>query len=97
MLIPNIKEESEDNPKKFQNEFKAFNKRLGKHSAWFVALDNKKQWDLLFLWKNYKWTCSKNNQSISLKKFLRNIKSYRKFYVSIQRLRESTLNSILQK
>lgn len=96
-ILRKIMTESEDNSKKFQNEFEAFTKRLGKHSAWFNALDKKKQWDLLFLWKNYKWTCSKNNQSISLKKFLRNIKSYRKFYVSIQRLRESALNSILQK
>lgn len=106
MVLPNIfnrvkskliMTKSEDNPKKFQNEFEAFSKRLGKHSAWFNALDKKKQWDLLFLWKKHKWNCSRQKRSISLKNFLREIKTKRKFYVPIQKLRESTLNSILQK
>jgi hypothetical protein len=106
MVLPNIFNrhksnlivtESEDNPKKFQNEFEALKRRLGKHSAWFNALDKKKQWDLLFLWKNHKWICSKTNKSVSLKNFLREIRTKHKFYVPIQRLRESTLNSILQK
>jgi hypothetical protein len=106
MVLPNILNrkksdlivtESEYNPKKFQNEFDAFKRRIGKHSAWFNALDKKKQWDLLFLWKNHKWICSKNKKSASLKNFLREIRIKRRFYVPIQKIRESALNSILQK
>jgi hypothetical protein len=94
-LIVTENTEPVENSKKLKNEFEAFSKRMGKHSAWFSALDSKKQWDLLFLWKKHKWLKKKGAQSISLKKFLQDVKKTRKFYVPIQRLRESTLNKLL--
>jgi hypothetical protein len=95
LIVTEKNTEPVENPKKFQNEFEAFSKRMGKHSAWFSALDSKKQWNLLFLWKKHKWMKNKGGQSISLKKFLQDVKKTRKFYVPIQRLRESTLNKLL--
>ena len=87
-----------ENPKKFQREFQSFVKRLSgnKHEIWFLSLDPKKQWDLLFEWKSCKYHAKKNNQkSLSFKKFIHSIKFRRKFHVSKQKLRESALNKII--
>jgi hypothetical protein len=83
-----------DNPQKFQNEFESFRKRIGKNSSWFNALDTKKQWDLLFLWKKKKYTAKSTNTKVSLNKFLYEKRKSRQFFVSTQKLRESTLNNL---
>jgi hypothetical protein len=84
------------NPKKFQNEFESFKNRMGKHSAWFMALDEKRQWDLLFLWKEHKYNCKKTNIDPSLRGFICERKQKGKFFVSKQKLRESTLNQLIK-
>jgi hypothetical protein len=84
------------NPKKFQNEFESFKNRMGKHSAWFMALDEKRQWDLLFLWKEHKYKCKKTNIDPSLRGFICERKQKGKFFVSKQKLRESTLNQLIK-
>ncbi len=84
------------NPKKFQNEFESFKNKIGKHSAWFMALDEKRQWDLLFLWKEHKYKCKKINTEPSLRQFLCSKKQKGKFFVSKQKLRESTLNQLIK-
>lgn len=87
-----------ENPKKFQREFQSFVKKLSgnKHEVWFLSLDTKKQWDLLFEWKSYKYHVKKSNQkSVSFKKFIHSMRLRRKFRVSKQRLRESALNKII--
>jgi hypothetical protein len=83
-----------DNPQKFQNEFESFKKRMGKHSSWFNALDTKKQWDFLFLWKKQKHIAKSTNTQVSLKKFLYTKRKSRQFFVSTQKLRESALNNL---
>ena len=83
-----------DNPQKFQNEFESFKKRMGKHSSWFNALDTKKQWDLLFLWKKQKHFAKGTKDQVSLRKFLYEKRKSRQFFVSTQKLRESTLNNL---
>ena len=85
-----------DNPKKFQNEFESFKERLGKHSVWFHALDDKRQWDLLFLWKEHKYRLKKSGVEPSLRKFLWENRKRGKFFVNKQRLRESALNQIIK-
>ena len=84
------------NPKKHQNEFESFKKKLGKHSSWFHALDERRQWDLLFLWKNHKWKCKKTGEQPSLRNFIYEKKQKGRFFVSRQRLRESTLNQLIK-
>jgi len=86
-----------ENPKKFQNEFASFCKRFfeNQHEVWFLSLDEKKQWDLLFEWKKYKYFSKKKNSSPSFKKFVDKAKSRKKFSVSKQKLREITLNKII--
>ena len=83
-----------ENPQKFQNEFETFKKRMGKHSSWFNALDNGKQWDLLFLWKKQKYLAKTTKDQVSLRKFLYAKRKSRQFFVSKQKLRESTLNNL---
>jgi hypothetical protein len=90
------KTEKIDNPKKFQNEFESFKDKLGKHSVWFYALDNKRQWDLLFLWKQHKFLCKKGGVEPSLRKFLWEKRKRGRFFVSKQKIRESALNQIIQ-
>ena len=85
-----------DNPSKFQNEFESFKKRLGKHLFWFLSLDTKKQWDLMFMWKSHKWKCLKKNESPSLRNFLYDRKSKSRFFVSKQKLRETTINQLIK-
>ena len=82
------------NPQKFQNEFESFRKRMGKHSSWFNALDTRKQWDLLFLWKKQKHLAKTTKEQVSLRKFLYGKRKSRQFFVSTQKLRESTLNNL---
>ena len=86
-----------DNPRKFQREFEAFEKKFlcNKHEIWFLSLEDKQKWDLLFEWKKHKHYVKKQNTSVSFKKFIYNIKSKRKFRVSKQKLREVTLNKII--
>lgn len=84
------------NPQKYQNEFESFKKRLGKNTSWFLALDEKRQWDLLFLWKTHKWKCKKTGEQPSLRNFIYEKKQKGKFFVSRQRLRESTLNQLIK-
>ena len=83
-----------DNPQKFQNEFESFKKRMGKHSCWFNALDTKKQWDLLFLWKKQKHLAKIAKDQVSLRKFLYVKRKSKQFFVSRQKLRESALNNL---
>ena len=93
---PFRKKKKIDNPQKFQNEFDSFKKRLGKHLFWFLALEEKRQWDLLFLWKNHKWKCEENGESASLRSFIYQKKNKGKFFVSKQKLREITLNQLIK-
>lgn len=83
-----------DNPQKFKNEFESFKRRLGKHSYWFDALENKKQWDLLFAWKRQKHLAKTTKTQVSLKKFLYEKRKSRQFFISKQKLRESALNNL---
>ncbi len=96
-MTDNTYNDSVSNPKKYQNEFESFKKKMGKHSAWFMALDEKRQWDLLFLWKQHKFKCKKiNNVEPSLRGFICERKQKGKFFVSRQKLRESTLNQLIK-
>lgn len=86
-----------ENPKKFQREFESFQKKFvgGKNEIWFDSLDERRQWDLLFLWKKHKYL-NRNKISLSFKKFIHSLKQTRKFKVSTQRLREAALNKIIE-
>jgi hypothetical protein len=88
--------DSVKNPKKYQNEFESFKNKMGKHSAWFMALDERRQWDLLFLWKEHKFKCKRSNLEPSLRVFIYEKKQKGKFFVSKQKLRESTLNQLIK-
>jgi hypothetical protein len=85
-----------ENNKKFQREFESLQKRFtgGKNEIWFLALDERRKWDLLFLWKRHKYVYK--NENISFKKFIYSLKNARKFRVSTQRLREAALNKIIE-
>jgi hypothetical protein len=68
-MIKNIKPESDEtrNNKKIEKEFKSFqNKFHGKNKIWFESLSDKKKWNLLYDWKNYKWR-NKNNKRTTKK------------------------------
>lgn len=106
MYATKYKRNKIDNPKKFQNEFEAFKKRIGKHKVWFYALDEKRQWDVLFYWKkekffskgariNRKRGVREMNQGLSLNLFLHSIRKAPKFYVTKQRLRQSALEHLI--
>ena len=95
-MTDNTYNDSVSNPKKYQNEFNSFKNKMGKHSAWFIALDEKRQWDLLFLWKEHKFKCKKSNLEPSLRVFIYEKKQKGKFFVSRQKLRESTLNQLIK-
>lgn len=83
-----------NNPGKFNNEFDSFKKKVGKHAVWFESLNSKKQWDLMFEWKKFKF---KNKSTpISLSKFLFACKKTRRFSVSPQKLRDTTINKLFQ-
>jgi hypothetical protein len=82
--------------KSVTNDCLAFKNRMGKHSAWFMALDEKRQWDLLFLWKEHKYKCKRINVDPSLRGFICEKKQKGKFFVSRQKLRESTLNQLIK-
>jgi hypothetical protein len=88
------------NPQKFQNEFKSFKKKLGKYSIWFNSLESHLQWDLLFMWKSFKYHHSQKNISDSdpsLRNFLfQTRQKHKKFYVSKQKLREIALNELIK-
>jgi hypothetical protein len=96
MYNPFEKKKVINNPPKFQNEFESFKKRLGKNLLWFISLDSKKQWDLMFMWKTYKWKCIKRNETPSLRNFIYQKKSKGKFFVSKQKLRETTINQLIK-
>jgi hypothetical protein len=87
--------EKVENAKKFQNEFESFKSRLGKHSVWFNALDDKRKWDLLFLWKKHKFKCKQIGVSTSIKIFLWEKRSRGRFFVSKQKIRESAINTLI--
>jgi hypothetical protein len=86
-----------ENPRKFQREFESFKKKFvgSKNEIWFDSLDERRQWDLLFIWKKHKYS-NRNKSGISFKKLIYSIKQSRKFKVSTQRLREVALNKIIE-
>ena len=52
------------NKDKIEKEFKSFkNKFHGQNKIWFDALTEKKQLDLLYDWKEYKWRNKDNKRS----------------------------------
>lgn len=84
-----------NNWKKLQRELKSLEKKLGKHSIWFQSLDSNRKWELLILWKNHKWILKSHGFEPSLRKFLHDKRRAPRFRVSKQRLRETTLNQII--
>jgi hypothetical protein len=81
----------------YQKEFQSFKKRMGKFSFWFNSLDDKRQWDLIFLWKKHKWNNSfEIDNTSSLKKFLHRKMKSPKYWVSTQKIREQKLNNLIK-
>ena len=70
--------------------------KLGKHSVWFYELDNKRHWDLLFLWNQYKFLGKKGGVETLLRKFLWKKRKRGRFFVYKQKIRERALNQIIQ-
>lgn len=85
-----------NNSIRYKKEFISFTNKIGKHKIWFESLSEKKQWDLLFMWKKYKWDCNSKKRSISIKKFLIEMKNHRRFKVPVTILRENKLKELLK-
>jgi hypothetical protein len=48
------------------------------------------------MWKKYKWDCNSKKRSISIKKFLIEMKNHRRFKVPVTILRENKLKELLK-
>jgi hypothetical protein len=53
-----------DTKKRYQKELKSFRNKMGKNLAWFDALATRSQFDLLFLWKAYKYNSVKTTTKV---------------------------------
>ena len=60
---------------KHEKEFKSFKKRLGKHQFWFESLNPRKQKDIFFSWKKYKYS---TKELIKDRKIFSNIRKRRR-------------------
>lgn len=92
----NSKEINTKNSVRYKKEFEAFSKRIGKNKIWFESLNSQKQWDLLFYWKKYKWSCKKSKKSISFKKFIIEMRNHRRFKVPVTILRDNKLKELFK-
>lgn len=102
--------EKERKKRKHKKELKSLRNKMGKNIIWFESLTPKKQYDVLFLWKNEKRfnnitepTTIKNiwgDITIyppNFKHFINKLKTQHNFKVNKQTLRENTIDLILNK
>ena len=85
------------NPRKIQNEFESFTKRLlaSKHGFWFEVLDSHRKFRLFLLWKQKKHEYSEKKKPISFHKFMFNQRKTKKFHVPSALIRDAAINKIL--
>jgi hypothetical protein len=95
--------------RKHKKELKSLINKMGNHIIWFESLSPKKQYDVLFLWKNEKRFNKITKPTLvksrwgnwikyppNFKHFIINIKKNSSFRVSKQALRENTIDLILK-
>ena len=84
-----------DTGDKTQNQYEAFKRRLNasKHAFWFEVLHDSKKFQLFIQWRKKLRTFK--GQSLSLKKFVFDMRKTRKYHVPAALIRDNALNKIL--
>lgn len=80
---------------KTRKQFEAFSRRLiaSKHAFWFEVLHDSKKFQLFLEWRKKLRTFK--GQSLSLKKFIFDMRKTKKYHVPAALIRDNALNKIL--
>jgi len=92
-----FKNKPKDTGDKTRKQFEAFKRRLNasKHAFWFEVLHDTKKFQLFIEWR--KKLRAFKGQSLSLKKFIFDMRKTRKYHVPAALIRDNALNKILNK
>ena len=87
----------QDTGDKNQKQFEAFSRRLNasKHAFWFEVLHDAKKLQLFLDWRRK--VRDFKGQSLSLKKFIFDMRKTKKYHVPSAIIRDNALNKILNK
>jgi hypothetical protein len=88
--------EHKDTGNKTHKQFEAFKRRLNasKHAFWFELIHETKKFQLFLEWRKKLRTFK--DQSLSLKKFIFDMRKTRKYHVPVALIRDSAINKILK-
>jgi hypothetical protein len=91
-----MKRSKRDTSNKTHKQFEAFKRRLNasKHAFWFELIHETKKFQLFLDWR--KKLRAFNDQSLSLKKFIFDMRKTRKYHVPAALIRDNALNKILK-
>jgi hypothetical protein len=91
----NMFRNKKDTGNKTQKQYEAFKRRLNasKHAFWFEVLHDSKKFQLFLQWRKKLRTFK--GQSLSLKKFVFDMRKTRKYHVPTALIRDNALNKIL--
>lgn len=86
-----------DTGDKTRKQFESFSRRLNasKHAFWFEVLHESKKFQLFLEWRKKLRTFK--GQSLSLKKFIFDMRKTRRYHVPVALIRDNALNKILNK
>ena len=86
-----------DTGNKTQKQFEAFSRRLNasKHAFWFEVLHDSKKFQLFLDWR--KKLRDNPDATLSLKKFIFDMRKTRRYHVPAALIRDNALNKILNK
>ena len=90
-----FKNKPKDTGDKTQKQFEAFSRRLNasKHAFWFEVLHDSKKFQLFLDWR--KKLRANPDATLSLKKFIFDMRKSRRYHVPAALIRDNALNKIL--
>jgi hypothetical protein len=91
----NMFRNKKDTGNKTQKQYEAFKRRLNasKHAFWFEVLYGPKKFHLFLEWRRK--LRNNPNESLSLKKFIFDMRKTRRYHVPAALIRDNALNKIL--
>lgn len=96
-----LRKQKKDTGNKTQKQFESFSRRLNdsKHSFWFEVLYEPKKFQLFLDWRKRirSLRVENPNSSLSLKRFIFDMRKTRKYHVPVTLIRDSAINKILTK
>jgi hypothetical protein len=90
-----FRKQKKDTGNKTQKQFEAFSRRLNasKHAFWFEVLYKPLKFHLFLEWRRK--LRNNPNESLSLKKFIFDMRKTRRYHVPAALIRDNALNKIL--